>query len=156
LSPEANVREDEYGRDRPRFLLELLDAIRARCGPAFVIGVRLNGDDEDVLAVVRRLDVDLLSVSAGTHAAVAEMVGDWSLPAGNLVRYAARVRETAAGTPVVAAGRILEPAQAEQILERGDADLVGLTRALLADPDWPRRAARGQPARIRPCIGCNE
>jgi mycofactocin system FadH/OYE family oxidoreductase 2 len=171
LSPLSNQRTDAYGgsdENRARFLDETLDAIRARCGPGLVVGVRLSADEllpggfgvADSERLVRRLSrrdsVDYLSVSAGTHASVEQMVGDWSVPRGNLVGLARAVREAADGIPVVACGRIVEPEQAEEILRRGEADLIGLARALIADPHWPAKASAGRPLLIRPCIACNE
>jgi hypothetical protein len=171
LSPLSNVRDDAYGgstENRERFLFEVLDAIRARCGADFVVGVRLSADEllpggftvPDTKQLVQRLshrrDVDFLSISAGTHASIGPMVGDWSVPRGNLVHFASAIREVASGTPIIAVGRIVEPAQAEEILAAGQADLIGLSRALLADPFWPSKARMGRPSEIRPCIACNE
>jgi 2,4-dienoyl-CoA reductase-like NADH-dependent reductase (Old Yellow Enzyme family) len=170
LSPLSNRRTDEYGgsdADRARFLDETLDAVRARCGRGLALGVRLSADEflpgglglDDTVRLVRRLarqgGVDYVSVSAGTHASVEQMVGDWSVPRGNLVPLADAVRRAAEGIPVVACGRIVEPGQAEEILQRGQADLVGLARALIADADWAMKACAGRPRSIRPCIACN-
>jgi 2,4-dienoyl-CoA reductase-like NADH-dependent reductase (Old Yellow Enzyme family) len=171
LSPLSNVRNDRYGgspEHRARFLLDLLEAIRGRCDSGLVLGVRLSGDEflpggfgvDETLRLVRHLreggPVDYLSVSAGTHASVEQMVGDWSVPRGNLVSLAAAIRSVAGGIPVIACGRIVEPEQAEAILEHGDADLIGMARALIADPHWPAKAREGRPVTIRPCISCNE
>src|SRR5262249_32984084 len=140
LSPLSNLRADEYGgpiENRARFLMDVLDRIRSVCGSRFVVGVRLSADEllpggfglSDTLELVQRLvarrDVDFLSVSAGTHASVEEMIGDWSVRRGNLVHLARAVRTAAAGIPVLACGRIVTPEQAEAILEHGDADLIG-------------------------------
>src|SRR5437899_3075013 len=99
LSPLSNRRTDAYGgsvENRRRFLFEVLDAIQQRCGREFIVGVRLSADEllpggftiEDTRDLVRRLSdrvqVNLLSISAGTHASVSPMVGDWSVPRGNL------------------------------------------------------------------------
>jgi 2,4-dienoyl-CoA reductase-like NADH-dependent reductase (Old Yellow Enzyme family) len=171
LSPLSNIREDAYGgsvENRERLLFEIVDAIRARCSRKFLVSVRLSADEflpggftvHDTRQLVQRLsdrrEVDLLSISAGTHASVGPMVGDWSVPRGNLVHLAGAIREVASGTPIVAVGRIVEAAQAEEILESGQADLIGLSRALLADPFWPSKARHGRPDEIRPCIACNE
>jgi hypothetical protein len=171
LSPLSNRRRDAYGgspEKRGRFLADILDAIRVSCGATFVLGIRLSADEllpggftiDDSRELVRRLvargSVDLLSVSAGTHASVEQMVGDWSVPRGNLVALARAVREVADGVPVVACGRIVDPDQAEDVLSRGDADLIGMARALIADPHWSAKAATGRTASIRPCIACNE
>jgi 2,4-dienoyl-CoA reductase (NADPH2) len=171
LSPLSNRRHDAYGGSRERraqFLLEVVDAIRQACGPAFVLGLRLSAHEllqggfvlGDTLALVRAIvalgAVDYLSVSAGTHASVEQMVGDWSVPRGNLVAFAEQTRRVAGGLPVIACGRILDPGEAEAVLERGEADLVALARALIADPRWPDKARSGRSRAIRPCISCNE
>jgi 2,4-dienoyl-CoA reductase-like NADH-dependent reductase (Old Yellow Enzyme family) len=171
LSPLSNRRTDAYGgsgRNRAVFLMEILDRIRASCGSEFVVGVRLSADEllpggfglEESLGLVRRLvarhDIDYVSVSAGTHASVEQMVGDWSVPRGNLVYLARAVRDVADGMPVVACGRIVDPEQAEEILRRGEADMISIARALIADPQWPAKAEAGRAGSIRPCIACNE
>src|SRR5262249_22895954 len=171
LSPLSNLRSDSYGgseTNRERFLMEILDAIRTSCEADFIVGVRLSADEflsggftlEDSCRLVRRLsargDVDLVSVSAGTHASVEQMGGDWAVPRGNLVHLAHAIRAVSAGLPVMACGRIVDPDQAEASLKRGDADLIALARALIADPFWPAKASGGRAARIRPCIACND
>ena len=171
LSPLSNLRTDAYGgtpEARARFFEEVLDEIRSSCGRDLVLGVRLSADEflsggfglGDCLPLVRRLarrgDVDYLSISGGTHASVEQMVGDWSVPRGNLVPLAHAVRREAGGVPVLACGRIVDPDQAEEILRAGEADLIGMARALIADPRWADKAARDRPLSIRPCIACNE
>jgi 2,4-dienoyl-CoA reductase-like NADH-dependent reductase (Old Yellow Enzyme family) len=170
LSPLSNFRDDAYGgnaENRRRLLFEVLDAIRERCGEDFSVCVRLSADEllpggfsiEDTKGLVRLLagrgDVSLLSISAGTHASVGQMVGDWSVPRGNLT-YLAKAVRLSTQVPVIVAGRIVEPVQAEAILDAGEADLIGMSRALLADPFWPLKARSGQASQTRPCIACNE
>jgi 2,4-dienoyl-CoA reductase (NADPH2) len=167
LSPAVNRREDRYGGDlagRMRFLTEMIEGIRARCRPGFALGVRLSADEEipdglhlgDTLAIVRVLTaaggVDYLNITRGQRGAY---VKDITHPEGVAVPLAAAVKASTS-IPVLVAGRIVDPAMAEDILRRGDADLVGIARALIADPQWPAKAAAGNAASIRPCIAVNQ
>ena len=163
LSPLANRRRDEYGAgsidDRARFLLEVISEIRRRCGAPFVVGVRLSAEEEvpggitldETLAITERLtgQVDYLSVTVGVRG---NYVKDHTSPPGVAVRHAAAVK-AATTLPVIVAGRITTPALAEAILESGAADLVGMGRALIADPRFAVKAASGSASSIRPCIG---
>ena len=93
--------------------------------------------------------VDYLSVTLGVRGGY---VKDVSWPEAPAARAAKIIRE-ASGMPVILGQRITTPERAEAVLADGSADLVGLARALIADPDWPRKAQQGDPAAIRPCIG---
>jgi 2,4-dienoyl-CoA reductase (NADPH2) len=164
FSPSANRRDDEWGGSLPnrtRFAERIIEAIRERCGSDFVLGARISGLEEldDGLglpagvAIAERLaavaGVDYLSVAIGTRSAY---VKDMAVPNGIAVPLARAVRD-ATGVPVVASQRITHPTLAERVLEAGDADLIGMARALIADPDWPSWARRGQLERIVPCVG---
>ena len=164
FSPAANLRDDEWGGplvNRTRFAERIVAAIREQCGPGFVVGARISGVEElddglDLpagVAIARRLalvaGVDYLSVAIGTRGAY---VKDMAVAGGVAVPLARAVRD-AAGVPVVASQRITHPTQAEGILQAGDADLVGMARALIADPAWPAWARSGQLNRILPCVG---
>lgn len=167
LSPLTNVRTDRYGGspgNRLRFAIEVLGAVRQRVGSDLVIGFRLVGTElthggiteEDAIATARELCdrslVDYLSVSAGNYGTLEHGISPWTYPAAPLAGLCGRIR-AAASVPVVAANRITTPGQASAILAAGQADIVGLGRALLADPQWPLRAKGG--GRIRPCITAN-
>ncbi|MFT4507126.1 NAD(P)-binding protein [Caballeronia sp. 15711] len=171
LSPGSNVRTDEYGGDwngRTRIVRELIEAIRARCPRHFAIGLKLPGDDgvpggigpEEAALVASMLtrsgDVDYVCFAQGAHARSLEMhvpdrFGE-RVPYANLVR---RLRDSANGVPVMALGRITDPAEAEVILARGDAELIGLGRTLLADPAWLNKTLQGRAHDIRYCVSCN-
>jgi 2,4-dienoyl-CoA reductase-like NADH-dependent reductase (Old Yellow Enzyme family)/thioredoxin reductase len=167
LTPLANRREDDWGGDlrgRARFALDVVRQVRERVGPHFPIFFKLSAEDhlpggltiDDTLAVGRWLGesgVDALVVSAGTYASFDWIVQPITRPRGCLREYAARFR-AGTGLPIVAVGRINDPRLADEIVTRGDADLVQMGRALLADPDLPRKARSGTP--IRPCITCND
>jgi 2,4-dienoyl-CoA reductase (NADPH2) len=161
FSPAANRRDDEWGgplANRTRFAERIMAAIRQRCGPGFLVGARISGVEEladglDLpasIAIAKRLaGVDYLSVAIGTRGAY---VKDMTVPGGVAVPLARAVRD-ATGVPVVASQRITHPTQAESVLEAGDADLIGMARALIADPAWPAWARAGQLDRILPCVG---
>jgi 2,4-dienoyl-CoA reductase-like NADH-dependent reductase (Old Yellow Enzyme family)/thioredoxin reductase len=167
FSPNANRRSDRYGGsfdNRIRFMLEVLDAIRARVGPDFAVGVRINGEDYIdngwTLADARRLAPILeahgaayLSVSAGVYGSSQLTIPSMYVQPGCFVPLAQAVKETVS-IPVVTAGRIKEPDLAEAVIAEGKADLVAMGRPLLADPDLALKAKRGASTTIRPCIGC--
>lgn len=169
LTPLANQRADDYGGDlrgRARFALEVVRRIRERVGRDFPLLFKLSAEDrlpggltlDDTLVVARWLEeggVDALIVSAGTYGSFEWIVQPITLPPACLRAEAARFRR-ALRMPVVAVGRITDPAQAEDIVRSGDADLVAMGRPLLADPDLPRKAHAGAREGIRRCITCNE
>jgi 2,4-dienoyl-CoA reductase (NADPH2) len=168
LSPLSNRREDEYGgslENRARFLLEIVAAIRASCGEEFPILVRISGEEgaeggfglEETTQVSRWLEeagVACISVSGGNWYALHLTIPPMSLERGCLVPAAAAIR-AAVSVPVIAAGRLDDPELAERLLREGQADLIALGRALIADPDWPRKLREGRRSEIRPCIACN-
>ncbi|MFN8642528.1 MAG: NAD(P)-binding protein [Candidatus Binatia bacterium] len=169
LSPRSNRRSDAYGGDldgRLRLTVEVLAAVRAAAGPGVAVGLRLVGDEEtpggltaaDAAAIAARLEarglVDFLDVSVGLSGI--GMVRPMYVPHA-FASYAARaVKAAVARTPVFTVHRIVEPEEAEAILARGDADAVTVVRALIADPEWPVKAARGAGDEIRRCVGCNQ
>lgn len=167
LSPATNRRTDEYGgtpEGRLRFLREIIEAIRGQCRSDFVLGIRLSADEEiaDGLGIpdtsriateLARLGaVDYLSITLGTRG---YYVKDVTQPDATAARAARIIRE-ASGLPIIVGQRITTPEVAERLLANGDADLIGMARAFIADPDWAAKAARGQAQRIRPCIGVNQ
>jgi 2,4-dienoyl-CoA reductase (NADPH2) len=147
-----------------RFLLEVLEAMRTRCGDDFVLGLRLSADEEiadgmgiqDTARVTTELArlacVDYLSITLGTRGSY---VKDVSTPVATAARAAHIIRD-ASGLPIIVGQRITTPEVAERLLANGDADLIGVARAMIADPEWMTKAAQGQAARIRPCIGLNQ
>ena len=171
LSPRMNHREDAYGGDldgRTRLLRELIAALRSRCGAAFIIAVKLPGDDgvrgsideDEARRIAARVtaggDVDLVSFAQGSHSHTLERhVPDGHAPRTPYLQQLRRLRQAVEGAAVAALGRITDPAEAEGILARGEADLVALGRALIADPAWLRKAASGRSHAIRYCVSCN-
>jgi mycofactocin system FadH/OYE family oxidoreductase 2 len=166
LSPLTNRRTDEYGgslENRFRLHTEIIDAVRKAVGSDFVVGLRLVGDmlvdggttldDTKVLAAKLEASgkVDYLSICAGRAGHIPAM----HFPLGCFVHLAAGVKEVV-NLPVICHGRINDPAQAEQILSDNQADLVGMARALICDPEWPNKAREGRLDEIRKCIACNQ
>ena len=176
MSPLSNQRLDEYGGsldNRLRFPLDVIDAVREAVGRDRAVGLRLSADEftpggldiEAMKEIAVRLaarGLDFLSVSMSTYRgfSYATMIPDMAFAPGAFVYLAAEIRRALhrAGTPVpvMAVGRIIRPAQAEGILAEGQADMVTMTRALLADPELPRKAREGRVDDIRECIGCNQ
>jgi 2,4-dienoyl-CoA reductase-like NADH-dependent reductase (Old Yellow Enzyme family)/thioredoxin reductase len=168
VSPLSNLREDEYGgslENRARFPLEIVRAIRARCGAGYPISYRISGeegaeggftleDSKQVSAWLQEAGVDTISVSAGNWYALHLTIGPMFLPRGYLLALARGIKE-AVSVPVVAAGRLDDAALAERALASGDADLIAIGRALIADPDWPEKVRTGRLGDVRPCIACN-
>ena len=173
LSPVSNRRSDEYGgslENRLRFCLEILDAVRGSVGRDFIVGARLTGDQfvdggltlEDAQAIAVRLaaagQLDYLTVSGSSaeQYRVLPMVTPTSYtPLGLYNRFAAAVKAVV-DVPVIVAGRIVHPAQAEEVLAQGWADAVAMTRSLIADPEMPRKAEEGRVEDIRICTGASE
>ena len=171
LSPWSNHREDEYGGDwtgRTRIVADLVAALRAACGADFIVGLKLPGDDgvpgsigpqeAGIIAdrVTEKHDVDYVSFAAGAHTRTLEMhTPDRHGPTMPYMPYIKELRHSLNGVPLMALGRITDPAEADGILARGEAQLIGLGRTLLADPAWPTKARRGRTWDIRYCLSCN-
>ncbi len=166
LSGFSNARGDEYGgsaKNRRRFPLEVLDAVRAALPPGFPIGWRLllrewtpDGVDlAEALDLARALEARgaaYLSATAGTHNSLYlhEVRKHTSRP-GYLRQDAAQLK-AAVGIPVIMAGKVLTPDLAEDILQAGQADLVGVGRPLIADPGWLAKFRTGD--KVVACKDC--
>lgn len=167
LSPLSNKRTDRYGGDlanRARFALEIVEHIKEKVGRDFPVLVKLSAEEhveggitmDETKTVARWLQdagADALVISSGSYVAAHWMVQPMMIPRGCLVPYAAAVKSVV-GVPVGAVGRINDPALAEKVLREGQADFVCLGRALLADPDFPRKAQEGRTDEIRRCTAC--
>jgi 2,4-dienoyl-CoA reductase-like NADH-dependent reductase (Old Yellow Enzyme family) len=150
LSPLANQRTDQYGgspENRMRFPLEVFDAVRAAIPAGKPVGMRISATDwveggldvEQSIVLARALDAracDFLHVSSGGVSPQQQI----PIGHGYQVHLAARLRSEVS-MPVIAVGLITEPEQAETIIASGQADLVGVARAILFEPHWPWRAA---------------
>jgi dimethylglycine catabolism A len=173
-SPVFNERLDEYGGsldNRMRFGFEVLAEIRRRAGRDFVVGARISGDEftagglgaPEMAAIARRLAasglVDFLSVIGGgahTYSLQAAAVPNMSFEPAVFVPLAAAIKSAAPGLPILHASRIVDPLHADRIVAAGQIDVVGMTRALIADPELPRKAREGRLDDIRRCVGANE
>jgi 2,4-dienoyl-CoA reductase (NADPH2) len=175
LSRATNQRTDGYGGPLPhraRLLLETVAAVRAAIGPGLVLGVRICGDEQieggttlgEAVEVARLLSaagaVDYISTTMGVATASLYLVAaGMREPPGYALHVAAAIRAVA-GIPVIGAGRITDPGQADQALADGLCDLVGVVRGQIADPDFAARAragpAAGSAAGTRTCLSCNQ
>ena len=169
LSPHTNKRTDKYGgsfEGRMRFATEIIMGIRAYCGPKFPIGIRINGSDylddgiteEDAIAQAKyfeKLGVCYINVSCGTYDSGATIIEPNYFQEGWKKHLAANIRK-AVSIPVIAVCNIKRPAVAEQLLDEGFADFVGIARGNLADPEWGNKAKKGEDKLIRKCLGCME
>lgn len=174
LNPRVNRREDEYGgsdENRLRFLREIIADIRTKVGQDFVVGMRISGDEKDhdgltaeeVLAACKALDgdaggLDYYNVIAGSSASFAgaiHIVPPMAVENAYVAPFAAATKAVVS-KPVFVAGRINQPQEAEKVLAAGQADLIGMTRAMICDPAMANKAAAGRLDDIRACIGCNQ
>ncbi|HKC83741.1 MAG TPA: N-methylproline demethylase, partial [bacterium] len=156
-SPLFNQRLDDYGgslENRMRFAVEVLSEIRRRVGGDFVVGARISGDEftrggltaADMAEIARRLAtsglIDFLSIIGGgahTYELQAAAVPNMSYATGVYVPLAAAIKQTAPQAPIFHASRIVDPIHADRTVAAGRVDVVGMTRALIADPDLPRK-----------------
>ena len=168
LSPALNQRTDGYGgslEGRMRFLLEVLAAIRAEVNDdGFVVGVRLPNEDHvpggltapQVAEIAARLDplVDYVSLHMGSYWRFHTLIAPSDDPLG--VEMPANDIVTQRVTkPTIVVGRINTLDHADAIIRAGQADMVSMVRALLADPELVNKSRRGEEHKIRPCIGTN-
>jgi 2,4-dienoyl-CoA reductase-like NADH-dependent reductase (Old Yellow Enzyme family)/thioredoxin reductase len=170
LSTNTNTREDDYGgslENRMRFLLEVMRAVRLEVGePGFAVGIRLASDltsggigiDENS-AVVDCLKAeglaDFINLSLGSYHSFPKMIGGMHEPVGYELETATPVAERS-DVPVIVTGRFRTLEEADQVIRLGQADLVGMTRASIADPDLVAKTINGRADRVRPCIACNQ
>ena len=167
LSPTTNDRTDEFGgsaKNRARFCRMIIDEVRKAVGPRVPISLRLSVDElveggntvEDCLEYLEYLndEVDIYDTSAGLNASIQYQIDANYLEDGWRSYMAKAVRDKF-GKPTIAIGNIRDPKIADDILARSDADLIGIGRGLIADPDWCNKAQYGDVCDIRKCISCN-
>ena len=168
ISALCNRRTDSYGgsiEGRLKLLLEVIAHVREKVGQDFPIMIRISGDElvpggrnvretKYIAPFLIEAGVDALDISIGVFGhPLMGGVGGIGSPEGITVPLSKAVKEVV-DVPVVAVGRINSPGYAEDILNRNEADLIALGRALIADPEWPKKAAEGRFEDIAPCVGC--
>jgi 2,4-dienoyl-CoA reductase (NADPH2) len=168
LCARTNLRTDQWGgsiENRMRLPVDIVRRIRAKVGPEFIIMYRhslldlVDGGNtwDEVVAVAQALEragVTILNTGFGWHEARVPTIVT-SVPRAAFASVAGRLRREVT-IPVVASNRINMPAEAEDILARGDADMVSMARPFLADPQFVTKAASGRADEINTCIGCNQ
>ncbi len=166
LSSRSNRRTDEYGgsiENRMRILLEIIESAKKKAGSDYTYICRLSADEfveggntlEDtkkMAAVLEKAGIAAIDVEAGTHDSSKPLVQQW-VPPGAFVYLAEEIKRVV-NIPVIAAYRIVDAFLAEEIIAKGKADLVGMVRALIADPEFPNKAREGRFDEIRRCICC--
>ncbi|MBI2831247.1 MAG: FAD-dependent oxidoreductase [Chloroflexi bacterium] len=166
MSPAINKRTDKYGgslEKRARFAVELIKAAKREAGEDYAFVFRLSVDevggslslDESVVLskLLEKAGVDAIDVDSGGPESKEWVSAPYYVAPGYNVHYAHRIKKSV-GIPVSVAGRINDPYVAEDILEKNKADFITIGRALIADPEFPNKAAAGRVNEIRKCIGC--
>ncbi|MBI4337781.1 MAG: FAD-dependent oxidoreductase [Chloroflexi bacterium] len=169
-SPTFNKRTDQYGgslENRMRLLFEVVEAVRGAVGRNVVVGVRLNGQEvrqggmglDEAKIIAQNLEasglVDYINTAIGGHVNIYMNIPPMFVPRGYALFMAQGIKEVVKRIPVFGIGRFTSPEQIEQALASNSADLIGLVRALIADPEFVNKAREGRLNAIRPCIGVN-
>lgn len=168
LSPYSNKRDDQYGGDmgrRMQFVLEIIDRIQQTVGKDYPIMIRISGDEfisggntlDDMKVVAQRLEkagVASINVIPGWHESPVPLVS-WHVPPAHYAYLAEEIKKLVK-VPVIASNRINTAELAERLIAEGRVDMVTMARALIADPELPRKAQAGRADEIRPCVACNQ
>jgi 2,4-dienoyl-CoA reductase-like NADH-dependent reductase (Old Yellow Enzyme family) len=171
-SPLVNRRGDAYGgslANRMRFSIELLEAIRAKVGDQYIVGIRMTGaedvagglTEDDGLAIATTLAgtglidfINLVRGSIATDEAISHLIPGLGSALGPYLQFAGRFRERV-DLPIFHAARVADLATARYAISEGLVDMVGMMRAHMADPHIVRKLETGQADRIRPCVGAS-
>lgn len=173
LSPNTNKRTDEYGgsfENRMRFVAEIIDGIRDRCGKDYPLIVRLTADEmydrigfpgkgydlemgKHIAMRLEELGVDAINVTSACYDAYNYWLEPTSFEPG-WRKYLAKEIKSVVNIPVIAANVIRTTEQAERQLQEGYQDFVASARTFICDPHWVKKAAEGRENEIRRCIGC--
>jgi 2,4-dienoyl-CoA reductase (NADPH2) len=168
LAPRTNKRTDEWGgspENRRRFAVEIVRAVRKAAGPDFILIYRLSMLDlvddgqtwDEIVALAHEVEdagATLINTGIGWHEARVPTIVT-SVPRGAFTWITARLRPLV-NVPVITSNRINMPQTAEEILARGDADMISMARPFLADSEWVAKAASNRADEINTCIGCNQ
>ena len=167
ISPYSNKRDDEYGgsmENRLRFVSEIIRAVREKTAPDFIVGLRMGYEEftpggitlRDSKKATRHLlklgVLDYLSLTQGNFNTVETHCPDSHFGPLPYIDMQAQIKAVAGKVTVIASTRIQTPEEAESIITAGKADMIGMSRALIADPEWPLKALQGRSADIRRCI----
>lgn len=171
LNPRVNRRSDGYNGDldaRLRFTREVIAAVRAATDEDFIVGLRISADERDPegltedesLQAVKSLQnqLDYVHIVAGTSASLGgaiHIVPPMAIEAAYLANEAGTFKRNLE-IPLFVTGRINQPQEAELIVARGQADVCGMTRALICDPQMPSKTESGHVEDVRACIACNQ
>jgi mycofactocin system FadH/OYE family oxidoreductase 2 len=170
LSPLTNYRQDEYGgslENRMRAPLKFISAVRKAVGKDFTLGIRMCADEmipggldlgqvQEICALFEASGlIDFMDLSIATFYNLYLVEGSMHTPLGYTIPLAAGIREKIK-LPVFCTGRINDPVMAEKVLASGQADMIGMCRALICDPYLPKKAQEGRMDDIRYCIACNQ
>ena len=170
LSPLTNLRQDEFGgslENRMRAPLMFIAAVRKVVGNDYTLGIRMCADEmipggldlgqvQEICALFEASGlIDFMDLSIGTFYNLYLVEGSMHTPLGYTIPLAAGVREKMK-LPVFCTGRINDPVMAEKVLAAGQADMIGMCRALICDPYLPKKAQEGRLEDLRYCIACNQ
>jgi mycofactocin system FadH/OYE family oxidoreductase 2 len=170
MSCLSNQRQDEYGGsldNRLRLAIEVIEAVRRTVGKDYTLGVRLCADEmiqggltlKDNQEIARRLEatgkIDFLDLSLATFYNLYLVGASMHTPLGYTIPLAAGIKEVVK-LPVFCTGRINDPIMAERVLAQGQADMIGIVRGQLCDPEIANKAKEGRMEEIRYCIACNQ
>ena len=167
MSPATNTRNDRFGgkyENRMRFILEIIDRIKQKCGEDFPILVRYSGEEwkhdgrklDESIKIAKTLEeagVAALDISAGIFD-LAETVMDPMYYTEGWNTYSAEAIKKAVNIPVITSHTLRSPEYCDQIIAEGKTDMVGFSRQMLADPYWANKAKAGDVDSIRKCISC--
>ncbi|TWP32634.1 NADH:flavin oxidoreductase [Leekyejoonella antrihumi] len=171
LSPATNTRGDHWGgtlEHRMAFPRRVIQAVRAAVGPDFIVGLRMSMDEDrvdglsaaDAMIAAKQYvsdGIDFMSTIKGTidsDETLSQVIPSMGAPSAPFLEFTAGIRREL-GIPVMHAARIADVATARYAVREGLVDLIGMTRAQIADPHLVRKIAAGQEDRIRPCVGAS-
>ncbi len=170
MSPLTNLRSDDYGGsldNRVRFPMEVIAAVRKTVGSDYTLGIRLCADEmvqggltlDDVKEIARRFEaagnLDFIDLSLATFYNLYLVGATMHIPLGYTIPLAAGIKSVVS-LPVFCTGRINDPVMAERVLADGQADMIGMVRAQICDPEMANKAKEGRLEEIRYCVADNQ
>ena len=172
LSPVVNTREDKYGgsyENRLRFVRDVSNKLRERISNEIIIGGRFSGiefdesgvEEDEMFTICHDLSasLDYINVIGGTSSSSSgsiHIAPPMTIKNAYLSPFSGKLKQALSDTAIFVAGRINQPHEAEAVLREGAADMCGMTRAMICDPEMPNKARSNQSDNIRACIACNQ